>query len=57
MWKEQLQTYKAVLTGVKGQRKNRQKGGKGKNRQKGGKGVRMQGCWTEGKKEGRNVLI
>ena len=24
VWKEQLQTYKAVLTGVKGQRKNRQ---------------------------------
>ena len=48
MWKERLQTYKAVLTGVKGKRENRQKGGKG---------VRMQGCWTEGKKEGRNVLI
>ena len=57
MWKERLQTYKAVLTGVKGKQKNRQKGGKRKNRQKGGKGVRMQGCWTEGKKEGRNVLI
>ena len=57
MWKEQLQTYKAVLTGVKGKLENRQKGGKRKNTKKGGKRFRMQGCWTEGKKERRNVLI